>query len=217
VTKNPTLEVCIALIIRIVNMCHFRLGNLKYKDMYKSYGIITIEVRHLKIKSADKATISFIGKKAVKNDCIIECKTTVAHLANMIKNKSSREAVFSYDLEDCETAVRATDINNWMRDFGADITSKMFRTYATNVMLIGLLREMGSPEPLKMSQRKKNLNSVLDDVSDLVHNTRAVCKKEYTHPDLIKMYLDQPRKFKAKFIDALDPEPAFLSYLRSTI
>lgn len=216
VTKTPTLEVCIALIIRIVNMCHFRLGNLKYKDMYKSYGIITIERRHLNIKSANKAVISFIGKKAVKNDCIIECKTTIAHLANMIKDKSSKEAIFSYDLNGNETVVRATDINTWMRNFGADITSKMFRTYATNVMLIGLLREMGNPEPLKLSQRKKNLNIVLDEVSDLVHNTRAVCKKEYTHPDLITMYLEQPRRFKNKFMGTLDPEPAFLSYLRST-
>lgn len=215
ITKRPTLEVCIALIVRIVNLCHFRLGNIKYKDMYKSYGIINIELRHLKIKSPSKAMISFIGKKAVKNNCTIECKSTIAHLANMISGKTSRDAIFTYDLGGTSTVVKATDINTWMRTFGADITSKMFRTYATNVMLIGLLQNMGDPSSLTPAQRKKNLNAVLDEVSDLVHNTRAVCKKEYTHPEIIKMYIDHPKRFKIKFMGALDPEPAFLSYLRS--
>jgi DNA topoisomerase-1 len=212
----PTLEMNIALIIHIIMSCHFRLGNLKYKNMYKSYGITNIEVRHIKF-NATSVKISFIGKKGVKNDCIIEEKWVISMLKNIIKGKTGKDPVFTYNAGgDCTERVRATDINEWMKKFGTDITSKMFRTFATNIMLIELLREMDEPETQNISQRKRTLNSVLDDVSGAVHNTRAVCKKEYTHPGLIKMYIEHPRRFKSKFMGTIDPEPAFLSYLRST-
>jgi DNA topoisomerase IB len=103
-----------------------------------------------------------------------------------------------------------------MKKFSMDITSKMFRTFATNVMLIELLREMEPPGNQTLAQRKKSLNTVLDEVSDMVHNTRAVCKKEYTHPGIVDMYLNHPRRFKAKFMGPINPEPALLAYLRST-
>ena len=198
----------------MIMACHFRLGDLKYKDMYKSYGITNIEVRHLKIKT-NTADISFIGKKGVKNDCDLDDVNVINHLKNMIHGKDKKDPVFTYNTGDCIEHVRATDVNEWMRALGVNITSKMFRTYATNIMLIELCRAMGNPEKDTISQRKKNLNGILDGVSSMVHNTRAVCKKEYIHPDLTEMYVNNPRKFKNKFMGADDPDKAFLTYLKS--
>ena len=215
ISSTPTLEMNIAIIIRIIMSCHFRLGNLKYKNMYKSYGITNIEVRHIKFNTSS-AKISFIGKKGVKNDCIVKEKQMLSFLQTIIKGKNSKDPVFTYNNgDDCTECVRANDINEWMKKFGTDITSKMFRTFATNVMLIELLRGMEDPEGQSVSQRKRSLNTVIDDVSNSIHNTRTVCKKEYTHPDLIKMYIEHPRIFKRKFMSDIDPEPSFLSYLRS--
>jgi DNA topoisomerase-1 len=212
----PSRELCIAVIIRIIMTCHFRLGNLKYKNMYKSYGITNIEVRHVKFKN-NIAKISFIGKKGVKNDCTINDSQTVAHLKHVVKGKRQNDPIFAYDSggDECTTPIMANDINEWMKQFGVDITSKMFRTYATNVMFIDIMQSMEAPEGLSLSQRKKNINNVMDDVSCSIHNTRAVCKKEYTHPGLIEMYLDHPRRFKKLFMSGLDPEPSFLTFLRT--
>jgi DNA topoisomerase-1 len=215
ISSTPTLEMNIAIIIRIIMSCHFRLGNLKYKNMYKSYGITNIEVCHIKF-NASSAKISFIGKKGVKNDCIVKEKQMLSHLQTLIKGKHSKDPVFTYNNGvDCTERVRANDINEWMKKFGTDITSKMFRTFATNVMFIELMKEIDDPESQSIAQRKRSINNVIDNVSNSIHNTRAVCKKEYTHPDLIKMYLEHPRTFKRKFMGDIDPEPSFLSYLRS--
>jgi DNA topoisomerase-1 len=212
----PSRELCIALIVRVIMTCHFRLGNLKYKNMYKSYGITNIETRHIKFKN-NVAKISFTGKKGVKNDCSINEPKTVTHLKLLAVGKGQNAPIFAYDSggDECTTPVMANDINEWMKQFGVDITSKMFRTYATNVMFIDIMKSMDAPEGLSMAQRKKNINVVMDDVSCSIHNTRAVCKKEYTHPGLIEMYLDQPRRFKKLFMSGLDPEPSFLAYLRA--
>ena len=38
------------------------------------------------------------------------------------------------------------------------------------------------------SQRKKNILAVLDSVSQKLGNSRAICKKYYVHPGLIRLY-----------------------------
>jgi DNA topoisomerase-1 len=223
----PAMDTTIALIVRIVSICHFRLGHLKYKDLYKSYGVSTIEVRHLKFSQRPTggtvAKISFVGKKGVKNNCLIDAPDVVHHLANMIAGKQPKEHVFTYTPADdpsMRAVIKANDINLWMREFGADISSKMFRTYATNVMMIEQLNAMARrklkmemPESLTIAQRKKNINMALDEVSGTVHNTRAVCKKEYTYPPLIDMYLNHPRRYARMFLGDVEAEHAFLQFL----
>lgn len=235
----PSLAFCIALIVRIVTICHFRLGNLKYKDLYKSYGVSNIETRHAKVAMANGKQIlkiSFIGKKGVKNDCAIAAPDVIAHMAGLMRGKGPRDPVFAYTAANGQLApVRAADVNDWMRQFGMDISSKMFRTYATNVMLIERVAELlakspkGAPwipkdhpaadiNPSAMTgpQRIKLLNFVLDEVSGTVHNTRAVCKKEYVHPGVVDILLNHPRIYKTRFMTGAGAEAAFLAYLRAS-
>ena len=202
----------IATILRVVMSCHFRLGNLRYKDIYNSYGATNLEVRHISFPKYG-ARIQFVGKKGVKNTCKIEDAALVGHLKRLVDGKSPKDPVFSYVFEDCVSPVRAADVNAWMGQFGKNITSKMFRTYAANVTLIDMLN---SPPSSKDSDRKKSLNAALDTISELIHNTRAVCRKEYIHPGLIEMYLGHPIKWKRAFVAKdLSPEAEFLAYLRS--
>ena len=212
--QNQPLNVVIALIVRIMNICHFRLGHAKYKDLYKSYGISTIEVRHLRFKE-NTAAVAFIGKKGVKNTCTIDDATVIGHLYALIANKGPRDFVFTHG---DGIPIKGSDVNGWMRQFGVDASSKMFRTYATNVMLI---EQLSAAERATVSesvtQRKRNIIAALDTISGEIHNTRAICKKEYVYPALIELYLNHPRKFAARFIGPVQAEPAFLAYLRETL
>jgi DNA topoisomerase-1 len=211
-SKSPTLDFCISLILDIVGRCHFRIGNMKYRELYKSYGISNIEVHHIKF-GANKTSINFIGKKGVKNDCDITDKPTIAHLSNLVAHKSPKDHVFSHNVEGCATVVKAIEINDWIQQFGNNITSKMFRTFATNIMLIELLNKaLKADAPKTVSARKKLLNTALDEVSERVHNTRSVCKNEYTHPDIVDIFLNNPKKW-TKYFDNDDHEASFMLYL----
>lgn len=225
-TINPHIDVVIALVLRIVKLCHFRLGHERYKDLYKSYGVSTIEVRHIKaISNGSAIRIAFVGKKGVKNMCDIDDPATIRHMENMVRGKSAHDPIFTYVPATADTAecsgptcpVRAADINIWMRRFGIDLTSKSFRTFAANIMLIEQLRAAPKPEPLSAADRKKNVIAALDVVSETIHNTRAICRKEYVFPGLIDLYLNHPRRFAQLFMGEMEPEPAFLKLLRDTI
>jgi DNA topoisomerase I len=228
VTLETNLEVAIALILRIVLLCHFRLGNEKYKQLYKSYGVSTLEVRHLKIipptaTSRIKVPIArfdFIGKKHVRNCCDITEPDVIAHLTNITAGKGPKDPIFStVD----RIPVKATDINAWLQQFGVDLSSKQFRTFAGSTMLIHMLnahahrnKKIELPESLSATERKRAINAALDITSETIHNTRAICKREYCHPDIIDLYLNHPRKFATLFISpSIDPEKLFMNYLLS--
>lgn len=225
-SREPDMDIAIALALRIVLLCHFRLGNQKYKDLYKSYGVSTLEVRHLKFVDPTPtsriretaAKFSFIGKKGVLNSCTITDPSIVNHLMNMSAGKAPKAPIFStVD----GLPVRATDINLWLKGFGIDLSSKQFRTFAGSTLVIHLLvaharrgKKIELPESLSMTERKRNVNAALDKTSETIHNTRAVAKKSYVHPAIIDLYLNHPRKFAAAFIATeLDAEKAFMAYL----
>jgi DNA topoisomerase-1 len=210
--RADTMEHSIAIILSIVMNCHIRIGNLKYKDLYKSYGATNLEVRHVSIKPG-VARISFIGKKGVRNICKITNAALISNICSSIKDKKPHDAVFTYDK--CGSAVRASDINDYMGKFGTNITSKMFRTYATNVMLIGILND-DDPTKLTKAERKRRLNIALDSTSNSVHNTRAVCRREYVHPEIPEMYINKPHTFVRRFTGAA-PESMFLAYLKKYV
>ncbi len=227
-TRDATIDTAIALILRIVLLCHFRLGNVKYKELYKSYGVSTLEVRHLKFIAPTAtsrvkvpvARFDFIGKKAVRNTCDISEPDVVQHLANIIASKAPKDPIFS---SSDGTPVKATDINVWLRQFGVDLSSKQFRTYAGSTMLIQLLgahahrgKKVEQPESLSTTERKRNVNAALDIASETIHNTRAVCKREYCHPDIVELYLNHPRKFATIFMrSGVDAERMFMDYIVS--
>ena len=57
-----TRKKIISLILRIISICYFRIGNLKYQKLYGSHGISNIKAKHLKI-GKKKMFVKFIGKK----------------------------------------------------------------------------------------------------------------------------------------------------------
>lgn len=227
-TREATPEIAIALILRIVLMCHFRLGNTKYKELYKSYGVSTLEVRHLKFIAptatsrikVPSARFDFVGKKAVRNECQIVEPDVVHHLANMAANKSPKDPIFTTR----EGApIKAADINLYLKQYGLDLSSKQFRTYAGSTLLIEMLnahanrnKKVELPESLSLNERKKAINAALDLTSESIHNTRAVAKREYCHPDIISLYLEHPRKYATVFMrPGVNAERAFMDYITS--
>lgn len=225
-SRKPDMDVAIALALRIVLLCHFRLGNQKYKELYKSYGVSTLETRHLKFVEptavsrirVPAAKFSFIGKKGVLNSCIITDPMIVQHLMNMSAGKAPKEPIFATA---DGTPIKAADINLWLKGFGIDLSSKQFRTFAGSTLVIHLLvaharrgKKVELPESLSMTERKRNVNAALDKTSETIHNTRSICKKSYVHPMIIDMYLNHPRKFAAAFIASeLGAENAFVNFL----
>ena len=69
---------------------------------------------------------------------------------------------------------------------GESFTAKDFRTWAGSVSALYAFKEAG--EFTSVSECKRKIVSVLDEVALNLGNTRTVCKKYYVHTTVIKSY-----------------------------
>lgn len=198
-------EIC-ALILRIISMCYFRVGNVKYTKLYSSYGITTVKSSHMKF-SANGMNFKFIGKKGVLNTCHVVDKTIIKAIQYLV-NVNSTGFIFQYNCEGEKYHIKHTDINNFLKRYNPEFTSKLFRTYDTNILLLKYFKDGGS------EKKKKIVVNALKHVSSIVHNTPAICKKDYADPELINLFLFDD-KFK-KLFPGKNHDKEFIAWLKKT-
>lgn len=211
--SKPTKEKIIAIIIKIIMICGFRVGNLKYQKLYNSFGISVILKKHIKMEGGNML-ISFIGKKGVLNECVIKDKELITEVNKLIEGKKSDDYVFKYQLDREWYVVKAIEINKWLKSYHENVTSKMFRTFDTNILFIEFMRT-NAVDPSKLSEtaRKKMSNAALKVISCQINNTPAICKKEYLFIDLLNLFIDKPKTFKKYFYKCSCSRKCFLAFL----
>lgn len=212
-SKNYNKMKIISIIIKLVMICGFRIGNLKYQKLYGSFGISNIHKSHIKITN-NIMTIKFIGKKGVLNECEIKNRELISEISKLITNKSSKDYVFTYiDEEKNHKVITALDINKWLKSYHINTTSKMFRTFDTNILFIEYMRKAEDPIKIDEKKRKKITIEALKLISCQINNTPNICKKEYLHIELLTQYIENPKKFKKYFFTCSDSRKCFLEYL----
>ena len=204
--KKWDIEKTIAFIILILDKCHLRVGNDKYKEENESYCITTLEKRHVIIKS-NKVSFIFIGKKGVENSCIFTDKYIINLFKSLYKTfqHDDDDTFFKYYNSKNEIMnIHSYHINDYLKQFG-DFSAKNFRTWAANEYIIQYLldsaKEFKKDELNDLSDRKCTIiiNNCIDSVSDKLNNTRAICKKSYICNDI----LDDFKNHRTDFINKL--------------
>ncbi len=212
--KSPkqSYDKIISLIIKIVMICGFRVGNLKYQKLYNSFGISNIHKKHIKTNKSGM-TIKFIGKKGVVNECVITNNFLIAEINKLLVGKTNTDYVFTYDKDGVDTVIKAIEINKWLKQYNKNITSKMFRTHVTNTMFIEFMRDKGSASKHDIKTRKKNVVDAMNVISCQINNTPNICRKEYLFIDILNLYLEHPVKYNKYFNKCDSAEKCFLNYL----
>jgi len=177
-TKNKQ----VAIILMIIIDCNFRIGNDKYTKDNNSYGVSTLEKRHLKRVKND-LIIEFIGKKGVKNTCSIKNNKIRRKLTEKKKYmNNNKDKLFTYEKDGEDHNVTANDVNDYLKELG-NYSTKYFRTWNANI------------EFIKEIKKTKDLNKCIENVSLKLHHTPAICKKDYINSNLIEFYKKTPDKF----------------------
>jgi DNA topoisomerase I len=184
-SEAETKDKQIATILRFVIDCSFRVGNEKYTKDNKSYGVTTLEARHVQTKDSE-IKVSFTGKKGVHNHCVFKNKKLSRNLKKKKRTLKPKDRLFTYRKGSRYYNVRPSDVNRYLRKFG-NFTTKNFRTWTANIELIHQI--MKHPEiftDISETQKKRIANECIDKVAEKLHNTRAVCKSNYLDPRLVE-------------------------------
>lgn len=198
--RNLDHEKVVALVVRLMELTSIRVGNESYKKLYGSFGLTTLQDRHVKIDGTN-LKFEFKGKKGVFHKISLQSRK-LAKLVKQCRDIPGKELFQFYNDEGKRCSIGSGDVNQYLKEItGEDFTAKDFRTWAGSVSALYAFKEAG--EFNTVTECRKKIVSVLDEVAINLGNTRTVCKKYYVHPTVIKSYEDG-RLFN--YIKELDDE-----------
>jgi len=204
-------EVLNALALKIMFICNFRVGSLKGVRDHQTYGLTTINGKHIKIGGGQKtsprprgqktsprtqALIEFLGKKQQWNRCVVRDEVIVSLLRKLSRNYqklgkgTSGASLLSWD----GYKVTPRSLNNFLARYHPDITTKTWRTWYANLEFIKRINRVEVPE--YKTHRKKIVDEIVKKVASDLHHTAAVSKRAYLMSELPKFYVDRPDEWE---------------------
>lgn len=178
-------EKVLALVVKLMELTNIRIGNNAYEKLYGSFGLTTLKDRHVKI-NGNKIEFFFKGKKGISHRINIRSKR-FARLVKQCRDIPGKDLFQYIDETGNHHAIDSGSVNNYIKEIsGKDFTAKDFRTWAGSTLALLAFKELGDASTTKEVQKKIVL--ALNGVSELLGNTRTVCKKYYVHPSILKLY-----------------------------
>jgi DNA topoisomerase-1 len=180
-------EKVLALMTRLINSLYIRLGSPQSVKHYKTYGITTLQNRHLEIKPGGRLIFKFVGKHHIKHRKIL-VDEEIASLLKDLQAIGGARRLFNYLDEDGRPKpVTSGDINRYLKEATApEFSAKDFRTWGGTLLAAQELAEIGCCEDENLL--KKNIVRAVRSVAEQLGNTPSVCRSSYIHPKVIKAY-----------------------------
>lgn len=180
-------EKVLAVMTRLINSLYIRIGTEKSVKHYKTYGITTLQNRHLEIGKNGKLIFSFVGKHHIKHRKVIVDEELAGVMKDLKSLGGSRKLFHYLDTENKPRVIKPTDINNYLKEITApEFSAKDFRTWGGTLLAAVELAEIGCCKDEKLL--KKNIVKAVKKVAERLGNTPTVCRSSYIHPIVIKSY-----------------------------
>ena len=164
----------LATVVQLLDKTLIRVGNDEYARENRSFGLARLY-------------FSFRGKSGVNHQVAITDRR-LARIVQQCQDLPGHELFQYVDSRGKRQSISSDDVNAYLRETtGRDITAKDFRTWAGTMLAAKELCALGPPTSRREAER--NVVRAIDAVADRLGNTRAVSRKYYVHPALVRAYL----------------------------
>jgi DNA topoisomerase-1 len=177
----------LATVVRLLERTFIRIGNEEYARDNKSFGLTTMQDRHVTVKG-NRLRFRFRGKSGRQHEVDITDRR-IAKIVSKCQDLPGQD-LFQYVADEGEARdVTSQDVNDYLRKITTEnFTAKDFRTWAGTVLAAIALNAQGEFETKK--QAKANVKAAVCAVAQLLGNTPAICRKCYVHPAIVEAYLN---------------------------
>jgi len=193
-------EKVVALIVKLIDLYHFRVGNDEYAKENKSYGLTTLKEGHMTIDRSKHAegeldcVFEFVGKsgKLWKRRIWEDDLAILISKSGAVGGRKKSQDLFRYeDKFGNDFDIKSNHINEYLDDITADfgkVTAKDFRTWAATWKAAHRLSEQLDPDTA--TARKRISNDVVKTVAADLGNTPTVCRSSYIHPTILSDWME---------------------------
>lgn len=190
--KRDTLdrEKVLATVVRLMCRAYFRAGSERYAVSNRTFGICTLNKRHVRVDGAN-LIFSYTGKRKIDQRQVVADTPLVEIIAELAALPGRR--LFQYRSNGAGGStpalrpVTAAAVNRYLREIlGERYTSKDLRTFGGTVRAATILADIG---PAKSpAEAKRNVNLAVKLVAHELGNTPSICRKAYIHPAVLEEY-----------------------------
>ncbi len=172
--------------VRLVDLGCFRLGSETSAEENGSYGLTTLERRHV-TRQGDSRVFCFVGKAGVEHCITLEDRELTVVLDKMAGRRPQDARLLSAKEGRRWVPLQPGDINDHIRDlFDMEVTAKDFRTWHATVHVATALA--AAEEATSARKRKAVVREAVVGASELLGNTPTVCRSSYVDPRVIDLY-----------------------------
>jgi DNA topoisomerase I len=186
--EGMPLERACAVAVRLMDLGYFRIGNDVYAADNGSFGLTTLERRHVR-KFQEALVFRFVGKSGVEHSIEIDDRTVVEAIEVMRRRRSpDDQRLLAYRNGDGWRSVLPELVNEYVRSTtGIEATAKDFRTWHATVLAAAALAQTTEPSLTKAS-RKRAVAAAMKEVSSFLGNTPTLARTSYVDPRVVDAY-----------------------------
>jgi DNA topoisomerase I len=183
------VERAAAAAVRLLDLGYFRIGSDVYADTHGSFGLTTLEKRHVRARDG-RLLFRFQGKSGIEHEVEIDDPLAVAAVDTMRRRRGGGDRLLAYKKVRIWTPMDAAQVNDYLRDAtGADLTAKDFRTWHATVLAAAALAASDESGDTKASRRRA-LSSAMKEVASYLGNTPTIARNSYVDPRVVDLYED---------------------------
>lgn len=177
----------LAAIVRLLDKGRIRVGSMRHHRRTGSRGATTLASGHVEIDGSE-IMLDFPGKGGKRRKVALTEKRTAKVILDC--EDAGFPSLFCYrDTDGTLQRIGSTAVNEYLQAIaGEPITAKDFRTWHASVAVLASLRGEAANDATTQMQRRKAINQALDEVSEMLGNTRTVCRNSYVHPAVLSTY-----------------------------
>jgi DNA topoisomerase I len=178
-----------ATAVRLLDLGYFRVGSDAYTDANGSFGLTTLEKRHVRLRNG-LLVFDFVGKSGIEHRIEIDDAQVIAALEVMRRRRGGSDRLLAYRDSGHWRDLDAAAVNLYLADLlGGEMTAKDFRTWHATVLAAAALAASTEPGRTKTS-RARAVRAAVAEVADYLGNTATIAKNSYIDPRVIDLYED---------------------------
>ena len=183
-------ERVLACAVRLLDRGFFRIGSEDYSAANESYGLATLQKRHVRLGQDGVITFDYPAKGGKRRVQSVVDRDVYRVVEALKRRRGGGPELLAYQARGRWVNLRSDDVNDYIKDVTSDgFSAKDFRTWNATVIAAVALAVSG-PAASSESGRKRAISRAVKEVAHYLGNTPAVCRASYIDPRVFDRYRD---------------------------
>lgn len=195
-------DTIVAAAVRLVDLGCFRLGSETYAEENGSFGLTTLQVRHVR-RDGKTRLFQFVGKSGVDHEIVIVDRNLLGIIDALTDHRRADGRLLATREGRRWRPIDAGEINERIRELlKLEVTAKDFRTWKATTTVA---RQLGDVDRASSgSGRARQVREAIAQAAELLGNTPSVARSSYVDPRVLDLFEDGRTMRRARSENGVD-------------